>query len=198
MENGDHKQINQGWECPKCGAVYSPNTSMCSHCTPNKTSKLAEAIKNSMNVPFAHSDEKQIADYRNLMAPERSAYHIDGTLVECSEFWGGFVEAAALERFKFPIYYGILGFFYFNSQERDLSKLESCADTRYIGFMEVACQASSNPGHIHPSMRLERLATACKVLNWGSDSLCEAVEWATEAFGIIIIPVIPVIQKQLR
>jgi rubredoxin len=24
--------IPQGWECPKCKRVYSPTTSMCSHC----------------------------------------------------------------------------------------------------------------------------------------------------------------------
>jgi hypothetical protein len=24
--------IPQGWECPKCNRVYSPTTSMCSHC----------------------------------------------------------------------------------------------------------------------------------------------------------------------
>ena len=24
--------IQQGWECPKCKRVYSPITSMCSHC----------------------------------------------------------------------------------------------------------------------------------------------------------------------
>ena len=26
--------INQGWECPKCGRVYSPTTPMCFHCVP--------------------------------------------------------------------------------------------------------------------------------------------------------------------
>jgi hypothetical protein len=26
------KFIPQGWECPKCNRVYSPTTSMCSHC----------------------------------------------------------------------------------------------------------------------------------------------------------------------
>lgn len=24
--------IQQGWECPKCGRIYSPTTPMCSHC----------------------------------------------------------------------------------------------------------------------------------------------------------------------
>ncbi len=30
--------IPQGWECPKCKRVYSPTTSMCSHCPQNATS----------------------------------------------------------------------------------------------------------------------------------------------------------------
>ena len=24
--------IKQGWECPKCGRIYSPSTSMCKYC----------------------------------------------------------------------------------------------------------------------------------------------------------------------
>lgn len=28
----DPKFIRQGWECPKCGRVYSPDTSMCMYC----------------------------------------------------------------------------------------------------------------------------------------------------------------------
>lgn len=27
----------QGWECPKCGRVYSPSTCMCFYCGPNAT-----------------------------------------------------------------------------------------------------------------------------------------------------------------
>lgn len=28
----DNKFIPQGWECPKCGAVMSPTTSVCVNC----------------------------------------------------------------------------------------------------------------------------------------------------------------------
>jgi transcription elongation factor Elf1 len=31
----DNKLIQQGWECPKCGKVYSPNTFMCWTCGQN-------------------------------------------------------------------------------------------------------------------------------------------------------------------
>jgi uncharacterized OB-fold protein len=27
-----NQTIQQGWECPKCGRIYSPTTPMCSHC----------------------------------------------------------------------------------------------------------------------------------------------------------------------
>lgn len=29
--------IAQGWECPKCGRVYSPSMVMCSYCVPKAT-----------------------------------------------------------------------------------------------------------------------------------------------------------------
>jgi hypothetical protein len=31
-ENKNNTAAMQGWICPKCGRVYSPYTSMCSHC----------------------------------------------------------------------------------------------------------------------------------------------------------------------
>lgn len=34
------KLINQGWECPKCGRVYSPTTPMCFHCVPGKVQTI--------------------------------------------------------------------------------------------------------------------------------------------------------------
>jgi uncharacterized OB-fold protein len=37
-----NQTIQQGWECPKCGRIYSPTTPMCLHCP--------QEIKPSVNI----------------------------------------------------------------------------------------------------------------------------------------------------
>jgi len=43
--------IPQGWECPKCKRVYSPTTSMCSHC-PHQNQGLTTS---GNSITFTHS-----------------------------------------------------------------------------------------------------------------------------------------------
>ena len=51
--------IQQGWECPKCGRVYSPTTPMCSHCPQEikpsegiNTNDLVNRVSNTTNINF--------------------------------------------------------------------------------------------------------------------------------------------------
>jgi hypothetical protein len=56
--------IPQGWECPKCKRVYSPTTSMCSHCpehTQGYTSSGTTSISVGTSTTYSHafkSDKK--------------------------------------------------------------------------------------------------------------------------------------------
>ena len=47
--------IPQGWECPKCKRVYSPTTSMCSHC-PQHTQGIATTGP-STSTTYSHQFE---------------------------------------------------------------------------------------------------------------------------------------------
>ena len=52
--------IQQGWECPKCKRVYSPTTSMCSHCPQHiqgVTSTETTLTVGSSSTFFAHNFE---------------------------------------------------------------------------------------------------------------------------------------------
>lgn len=42
--------INQGWECPKCGRVYSPTTPMCLHCVPSKVETITTTETGGTNI----------------------------------------------------------------------------------------------------------------------------------------------------
>jgi hypothetical protein len=43
--------IPQGWECPKCKRVYSPTTSMCSHCPQH----IQGVTTTGTSITFTHS-----------------------------------------------------------------------------------------------------------------------------------------------
>lgn len=44
------KLINQGWECPKCGRVYSPTTPMCFYCVPVNGMTISTTGTGSLNI----------------------------------------------------------------------------------------------------------------------------------------------------
>ena len=43
--NTEINWMQQGWECPKCGAVMSPNTSCCVNCRGNQNSTITTDTK---------------------------------------------------------------------------------------------------------------------------------------------------------
>lgn len=49
------KLINQGWECPKCGRVYSPTTPMCFYCVPVKGMTISTTGINIQGVRTPHT-----------------------------------------------------------------------------------------------------------------------------------------------
>lgn len=55
---GDFPYAPQGWVCPKCGRVYSPNTSMCYYCGGNAT-QISTPVPNTTGV----NPEKWWKDY---------------------------------------------------------------------------------------------------------------------------------------
>lgn len=50
--------MQQGWECPKCGRVYSPSTSMCRFCGGEAT----RGAGNYLEMEFLSDDEAESTD----------------------------------------------------------------------------------------------------------------------------------------
>jgi hypothetical protein len=48
--NNQVNWMQQGWECPKCGAVMSPTTSCCVNCRGNKGGGMATTITDPITV----------------------------------------------------------------------------------------------------------------------------------------------------
>lgn len=68
--------MRQGWECPKCGRVYSPSTSMCKYCGNESfsinTNNLFDfpSERNTYeeeNSPMRDMTEDEKAEYRRVL-----------------------------------------------------------------------------------------------------------------------------------
>ncbi len=52
----DNFFAQQGWVCPKCGRVMSPNTPICLYCNNDNTTTATTNTANSFNVDYVHKD----------------------------------------------------------------------------------------------------------------------------------------------
>lgn len=57
---GDNPNYNfwapQGWVCPKCGAVLSPNTAYCPFCAPGNNKSTITSTNTPYSVDYTHHD----------------------------------------------------------------------------------------------------------------------------------------------
>ena len=79
--------MQQGWECPKCGAVMSPTTACCVNCRGNRCGSTGSAIGNPLTM-----DEwiKQQSFPSNLCSSDSSkstVYGEEDPKVKYSKYW---------------------------------------------------------------------------------------------------------------
>ena len=61
--------MNQGWECPKCGAVMSPTTSCCVNCRENKGGGMSTTITNPAEIKPVYTVEERWTGYLPINDP---------------------------------------------------------------------------------------------------------------------------------
>lgn len=92
--NNQVNWMQQGWECPKCGAVMSPTTSCCVNCRGNKGGGTATTITNPIdkNIEWDELNHNHLTSVSSPFDPpyvlQKKGSH--------DEWW----EKAALEGYK--------------------------------------------------------------------------------------------------
>lgn len=78
----------QGWECPKCGRVYSPDTPMCWYCGDESKSTVT-TTNTKLDIPFPEDLVKVVSE--NHITPEAIKKNImnspDCPCIRCEDIW---------------------------------------------------------------------------------------------------------------
>lgn len=61
----DNKILQQGWECPKCGAVMSPTTSVCVNCD-GRVEVSVNVRGNTTSDPYAGFSKEIVRELSKL------------------------------------------------------------------------------------------------------------------------------------
>jgi hypothetical protein len=67
--NNEVNWLQQGWECPKCGAVMSPTTACCVNCRGNKGGGMPTTITNPAEIKPVYTVEERWTGYPPINDP---------------------------------------------------------------------------------------------------------------------------------
>ena len=77
-----NQAIQQGWECPKCGRIYSPTTPMCLHCPQEikqsgiiDTNDLVNRVSNSTSIALHYFVASQENPFKCAMCGAYETSH---------------------------------------------------------------------------------------------------------------------------
>lgn len=65
--------MQQGWECPKCGAVMAPHVSCCVNCRGNKGGGTATTITNPMTTKANWTGDDPLTVPSSICGPKETA-----------------------------------------------------------------------------------------------------------------------------
>jgi hypothetical protein len=82
--------LQQGWECPKCGAVMSPTTACCVNCRGNKGGGIPTTITNPAEIDTQYTGYPPINDPSSICSTssnESVVYGEEDPRVKFSKYW---------------------------------------------------------------------------------------------------------------
>ena len=84
--NNQVNWMQQGWECPKCGAVMSPHTDCCVNCRGNRCGSTGSAIGNPLTMDEWIKQQSSPSSFCSSDSSELMAYGKEDPEVKNSGF----------------------------------------------------------------------------------------------------------------